>query len=260
MFHLMMPIKSIAFACLSSILSLGALAHAQGDKTNHIRFIALGERAVTKEEFPEGHLRVDPAPPKGSIFPREVALISGDQAIPFQLDLREFTKVLTMADSTEKLKVKLGETPTDANWFSELKPKSSLSLGVIFQNSAKKSWMDPRVFILKDDEKSFKPGDIRFVNVSENTVFIRLGQGKPFGLLSGKSSIKGLEVGGSRTQLGYLDGKSMKMLFENQIKVLEGQRVHCFFYTAEKDRGNGPVGFRLVIEEVPELLKLPGVQ
>ena len=58
----------------------------------------------------------------------------------------------------------------------------------------------------------------------------------------------------------YLDGKSMKMLFENQIKVLEGQRVHCFFYTAEKDRGNGPVGFRLVIEEVPELLKLPGVQ
>lgn len=252
--------QSIAFAFLSSILALGPLAHGQEDKPNHIRFIALGERAVTKSEFPEGHLRMDPAPPKGSILPREVALVSGDQAIPFQLDLRKFTKVLTMTGSTEKLEVKLGATPTGASWFSQPKPKSSLGLGVIFRDRAKMNWMDLKVLILKDDGKSFKPGDIGFVNVSENTVLIRLGKGKPFGLPSGKSSIKGIEAGGNRTQLGYLDGKSMEMLFENQIKVLEGQRVHCFFYTVEKARGNGPVGFRLVIEDLPEVLRLSEVR
>ena len=76
---------------------------------------------------------------------------------------------------------------------------------------------------------------------------------KPFGISPGKSMIKPAKAETFRIQLGCLDGKTMKLVFDNALKVSKGQRVQCFFYNTREPKLQGPVIFHHKFEEVPEV-------
>ncbi|MDB4445517.1 hypothetical protein N9156_04215, partial [Akkermansiaceae bacterium] len=101
--------------------SLAFAASAQDNPPKHIRFLALGELPVWREELKDG-VRKGIKPPEGSVPPAATALLSGDQAIPFKMTLRAFTNVLTMAPTTPKLEIRKGKDAAATPWLSTRKP------------------------------------------------------------------------------------------------------------------------------------------
>lgn len=242
-----------SFLSALGFCALAFSASAQDNPPKHIRFLALGELPVWREELKDG-VRKGIKPPEGSVPPAGTALLSGDQAIPFKMTLRAFTNVLTMAPTTPKLEIRKGKDAAATPWLSARRPAAPLSLGVLFRDPATMSWNNPKMLLLKDDPSALKPGEIRFVNVSDKTVLVKLGT-KAFGIPPGKTATKPIKEGRTPILVGYLDGKTQKEIWENQLKVLSNQRVQCFFYKAQNPRATGAVRFYFAPEPVPRVPK-----
>jgi len=243
---------------LTTFVSLAMLVpfvSAQDDEPKHLRFIPLGELPKLEELLPEGHL-LFLEPPSGSMPPESVSLVSGDSVIPFELNLRVFTDILTMNGATEGLGIKNGKTLESPFLLKAPKPVAPLSLGVLYADPAKLLWKKPKMLLLKDDASAFPASTVRFVNVSDKVVIVQLGgKGKrPFGIAAGGSSHKPFESGVTLIRVGYLtaDG-SQKVIWQNQIKILSNQRVQCFFYKAVPSPGKDAVKFHYVTETIPKL-------
>ncbi|MDA7908017.1 hypothetical protein N9062_03285 [Akkermansiaceae bacterium] len=249
--------------------SLALLAKAQENPPKHIRFLTLGERAPWREELVDG-IRKGLKPPPGSEPPEVTSLVSGDQALPFKMVLRAFTPVLTMAGSTENLEIRTGEGAGAAPWLTRPKPAAPLSLGVLYRDSTSMSWNNPQILLLKDDEASFRPGQMRFVNVSEKLLKIRLApvpadpterpQFETFAVEPGKVVIKPIQEGLNRIMVNYVEqglegGK--RLVWDNQFRVLSSQRVNSFFYKAQDAKATGPVRYRYAPEPMPKLPRPP---
>ncbi|MEN8772871.1 MAG: hypothetical protein ABF379_03100 [Akkermansiaceae bacterium] len=235
--------------------ALASAAGAQDNPPKHIRFLALGELPVWKETLENG-VRKGVKPPPGSVPPEETALLSGDQGIPFKMTLRAFTDILTIAPTTPKLEIRSGEGEAATAWLSKPRPAAPLSLGVLFRDPATMTWNNPKMLLLKDDPSSFKAGEIRFVNVSDKTVLVKLGK-TAFGIAPGKTAIKPIKEGVNPILVGYLEGNTQKEIWENQIKVLSKQRVQCFFYKAQDAKATGAVRFYFAPEPMPRIPKAP---
>jgi hypothetical protein len=195
-------------------------------------------------------------------------LVSGDQAIPFKMVLRAFTPILTMAGSTENLEIRTGEGASATPWITRAKPTAPLSLGVLYRDSNTMSWINPKLLLLKDDQTSFKRGQMRFVNISEKPLEIRLGavptdptQRIKFETLSvgpGEVKMTPVKEGLNRIIASYLDlgpEGGRREIWNNQFRVLSSQRVNCFFYKAQDAKATGPVRYRYAPEPMPKLPK-----
>ena len=249
------PMKRILLTALG-FYALASAASAQDNPPKHIRFLPLGELPAWKEELKDG-VRKGLKPPPGSVPPEDTALLSGDQAIPFDMTLRAFTKMLTMAPTTPKLEIRKGKETAATPWLSTSRPPAApLSLGVLFRDPATMSWDNPKMLLLPDDPSSFKAGEIRFVNVSDKTVLVKLGR-SAFGIAPGKTASKPIKEGKTPILVGYLEGKAQKEIWQNEIKVLSNQRVQCFFYKAQNPKATGAVRFHFAPEPMPKLPKAP---
>ena len=241
---------------LLTALGLCALASAASGQDNppkHIRLLPLGELPAWKEELKDG-VRVGIKPPPGTVPPEDTGLLSGDQAVPFKMTLRAFTDVLTLAPTTPRLEIRKGKDAGAATWLAKPMPAAPLSLGVLFRDPATMNWNNPKMLLLPDDPSSFKSGEIRFVNVSDKTVLVKLGK-KAFGIAAGKTAKMPISEGKTPILVGYLEGQVQKEIWQNEIKVLSNQRVQCFFYKAQNPRSTGAVRFHFAPEPMP---KLPG--
>ena len=235
------------------ICALASSVSAQDNPPKHIRFLPLGELPAWKEELKDG-VRKGLKPPPGSVPPEDTGLLSGDVPIPFKMTLRAFTDVLTIAPTTPKLEIRKGKDTSATPWITAGRPAAPLSLGVLFRDPATMSWNNPKMLLLKDDPSSFKAVQIRFVNVSDKTVLVKFGGGA-FGIAPGKTAIKSIKEGQNPILVGYLEGKTQKEIWENQIKVLSKQRVQCFFYKAQNPRATGAVRFYFAPEPMPRVPK-----
>ncbi len=251
-----MKIIVLALLCVTGISGLASFANAQENPPKYLRILALGERFPWKGQLKNGVI-VGQKPPKGAEPPKDTALVSGDQAVPFQLGLRTFTDVLTIAGSTKKLILRSGEKDAQTTWFSSPKPKASLSLAVLSPDPATMLWNNPRMLLLDDGPQSFKPGEIRFVNITDKAVLVKLGKAGTFKLSPGKTITKSIQVGATPALLGYMNGKTPTSIWENEIKVLSNQRVQCFFYKVRKPNQREEILSKIVQELVPQLPKPP---
>ncbi len=247
----------------------GGQQNVEENPPKYLRFITLGERAPWREELVDG-VRKGLKPPAGSEPPQLTSLVSGDQAIPFKMVLRAFTPILTMAGSTENLEIRTGEGASAAPWITRAKPTAPLSLGVLYRDSNTMSWNNPKLLLLEDDQTSFKPGEIRFVNISEKPLEIRLGavptdptERIKFEFLSvgpGEFKVISIKEGLNRIGVSYLERGSeggRRLVWDNQFRVLSNQRVNCFFYKAQDAKATGPVRYRYAPEPMPKLPKPP---
>ena len=89
--------------------------------------------------------------------------------IPFALNLREFTESFPVSGSIENLEV---QTREGKIWFSKPMPEASLGLAVLYADPETMKWDNPQMLFVKDDLESLKPGEIRFINVSDKTVLV----------------------------------------------------------------------------------------
>lgn len=235
----------------TSLLSLATAASAQDEPPKYLRFLPLGELPVWKEELKNG-IRMGKEPPPGSMPPKELALLSGGEVVPFQLTLRSFTGKMRMDGKTPGLAIKKGKGVDDPNWVTSAKPTAPLSLAVLYRDPATMKWDNPQIKVLPDDASSFKVKNIRFVNVSENLVLIKLNDGKGKGVKKGDSLIMPLKEGMNKIMVGYqaAGGKQVE-LWNNQIRVQSNQRVQCFFYKAQDARATGAVRFYYTQEPAP---------
>jgi hypothetical protein len=247
---------AVVILCFSAFLAMAPFARAQKNPPKHIRFLALGELWTWSETLDKKTRKGEPPPP-GANPPAATALVSGDQAVPFRFNLRSFTKLLTMAGSTPKLEIKAGTKEAYETWLSSPMPAAPLSLGVVYRDPATMLWNNPKFLLLKDDKDSFKPGQIRFVNVSNKVALVKLGN-DGFKLPPGKSVIKPIKVGSTPLMLGYQNGGEQVVLEQNTTRVLTNQRVQVFFFQArDPESSTGPVRTRQMFETVPKLPKAP---
>lgn len=238
-----------------SLSLLAPFAMSQEEEPKHLRFLALGQLPTWKEELIDG-IRQGQKPPPGTMPPSPLSLVSGDSVIPFELNLRTFSDIMTMKGATEGLGIRNGETPESPLLLKAAKPAAPLSLGVIFADPATMLWDKPKMLLLRDDADSFPIGNIRLVNVSDKVVIVQLGgeRSRPFGIAAGKSSIKQLQPGVNLIKVGYQTANGgQKQIWENQIRILPNQRVQCFFYKAVPQPGKDAVKFHYNTEPLPSL-------
>jgi hypothetical protein len=217
----------------------------------HLRFIALGELPPWKEKLVNG-IRIGVPPPRWSVPPNSNLLVAEDQSVSFELNLRSFTEILTVPDAGPQWVVKPVQGEASADWFRCPGPTASLTLGVLSPDPVTKKWDNPKILLLDDDARSFEAGEIRFVNVSDKIVLVKLGA-KHFGIGPERILVKPIGVGSHPVLLGYLDGQEQKLIWENQISVPEGQRVQCFFYNSGRPGVSRSVRSHIVTEPIPVL-------
>lgn len=244
---------------LAGLWALATPAMAQDEAPKHLRFIPLGERPVPKQRIKNNIRVLDPAPP-GTMPPQPVSLVSGGEVIPFDLSFSNFSKLLTMNGATKKLEIKKGEVPEGPSWIQSSKPSAPLSLGVLYADPKTMLWNKPKMLLLDDDGKSFPAGQMRFVNVSEKVIYVRIGgrRGQVFGLAPGKPTIRDLKVGVNLIKVISNNPQSNEpeeLVWESQFTINANQRVQSFFYKALPRKGAKPVKFQYSVETVP---KLPG--
>ena len=247
---------------LLTIIGLCALspsAMAQDEAPKHLRFFPIGGLPIWKETLKKGVREGDPHLP-GSVPPK-VSMVSGGKVVPLDLMLKVFTPLQTLAPSTKGLTLKDGLAPESPNWLRQAKPTAPLSLGVLLPNAADKLWFKPRMLMLDDDASSFPAGKIRFVNVSDKVVYIRIGgeRGRAFGVAPGKASKpRPVKIGSNSLKTIYRNGKGEDVtIWKNAIKVAANQRVQCFFCNTNAGKGKKSVEFHFLPEALPRLPKAP---
>jgi len=236
------------------LIALGAttLAHAQERVPNkHVRFIPLGELPVWKEDLKDG-IRVQRKAPVGALPPSRVSYTFGDEIKKLRFSLRSFSEMATFSGESKGILLKEGEGESAKPFLTASMPASTMSLGVLFRDNTKMSWENPQMLLLKDDAEAFPVGQMRFVNVSDKTVVVQIAGGKPFGLAPGKLTMKPVEEGKTAIKVGYVTANGgQKMIWQNNVKTLKGQRVQCFFYKAQGAKPRSAVKFHSVPESVP---------
>lgn len=250
----MNPLFPVTFA----LALLSGLLNAQDMPPKHFRFIPLGELPAWKEKLENG-IRVGQEPPAGSVPPKELSILSGeDTQIPFKVGLRSMTSVLTIPGETPALKISKGKVGAGQDWLTSRLPAGKLSLGVLYRDPTTMNWNNPKMMLLKDDASSFPAGNIRFTNVSDIMVIIQIGDwnAKPtpkvYGIRPGKTSMKPLKVGKNQIRVGYAGpGGSQRWIWSNQVRLLENQRIQGFFYKAQSKDPRNPVLFHFVPEPLP---------
>lgn len=221
------------------------------DQVQHLRLMTLGSLPIwgsgNSIPLPLGNEKFDVLPP-------EISLVSGDSLIPMKLAMRSFTGLVSIKPGVKELVFKKGRTFNSPEWFSVPKPVAPLSLGVLFRERGK-TWDHPRILLLKDDAESFPVGKIRFVNVSDKVIIVRMsgGKSKPFGIAPGGSSIRSVEEGLNEIEVGYQDVVgSSKLIWKNTIKVGVAERAQCFLFNAEPENSKTEATFLYFAEAVPK--------
>ncbi len=238
------------------LIALGTSSLAYGQKKDnppkHVRFIPLGELPVWAEDLKEG-IRVQRKAEPGA-KPPPVVTFTGTNAIKnLRLTLRSFSDLATFPGTAEGILLKEGKGAGGKAFLKSALPASALSLGVLFLDPANMTWEDAKIKMLPDDAKAFPPGNMRFVNVSDCTVVVQMAGVKPFGIKPGKTSLKPLKDGSTPIKVGYVpEGGGSKAIWQNNVKLLKGQRVQCFFYKAQGKNPRDAVKFHYVAENVPK--------
>lgn len=253
------PVRVIDFSHMKLLLLLIALvapftAYSQNKvPPKHVRFIPLGELPTWAEDIVDG-IRKQRKSPAGSVPPSLISYAGGDEPKNLRLSLRSFSGLASFPADSPGILLKEGGDFTGAEFLTTKLPASSLSLGVLFRDFETMTWGDPKLLMLPDDAQSFPLGQMRFVNVSDLTVVVKMGDGKAFGIAPGKVSMKPLEVGTTPIKVGYVpkEGGS-KAIWQNNVKLRSGQRMQCFFYKAQGKNPRSAVKFHFAPERVPAL-------
>lgn len=255
--------KALLLKITAATLFAGSLS-AQDVPPKHFRFIPLGELPVWKEELKDG-IRVGLAPPKGSMPPKDAAILSGDAPINLSLNLRAFTELVTISGDTPGLMLKQGKLGAQQDWFRSKMPTSTLSLGILYRDPANMTWEQPKMLLLNDTASAFPAGTVRFANVSDRNVLVQIGNpnARPtpriFGVKPGQSTSKPLKVGNNQIRVGYLAPGNRKVwIWTNQVRMLQNQRLQAFFYKTQGGaEARQPVKFHFTPELIPRLPQKP---
>jgi len=237
---------------------MSSLAQAQDDAPRkYVRFIPLGELPVWEEEFIDG-VRVQKPPPPGSLPPNTVTYSEGEELKILRLALRTPTDLATFLGSAEGIELKAGSGAGAKKFVKSGMPSKPFSLGVLFRDNAAMSWDKPVMVMLPDDSSSFPAGKMRLVNTSDKVVIVQMAGQRPFGIAPGKISIKPVKVGDTPIKVGYqtADGGS-KSIWQNVVKVGNGERVQCFFYKAQGKDPRNAVRFLSFPESLPKVPTRP---
>lgn len=252
--------KSLLLAAFTLTLPTGVLTAQEDVPPKRIRFIPLGELPVWKETLENG-IRVGQEPPPGSMPPKELSVLAGEEnLIPFRAGLRSMSEILTIPGNTPRLQINQGKIGAASPWLSTKLPAAPLSLGILYRDPAAMTWNNPKLFLLKDDPSSFPAGNIRFTNVSDTMVIVQIGDWNAprppsvYGIPPGQTSMKPLKVGTNQIRVGYAGpGGSKRWIWANQVRLLQNQRVQGFFYKAQGKDPRNPVLFHFVPEPLPKV-------
>ena len=251
--------KPIMKRILLLLVALGvtSLVSAQEKVPNkHVRFLPLGERPVWVDKLDRKRgVREQQASPPGSLPPSVVTYTQGERVKQLRFSLRGFSEVVTFPGSAEGILLKEGKDGAGKEFLKSRMPTSTKSLGVLFRDNADMTWHKAQMLLLPDDASSFPAGQMRFVNVSDRTILVKMEGAADFGVAPGKTTLKPLKAGSTSIKVYYpVPGRQPKQIWQNDVKLQSGQRVQCFFYKAQDALGKKPrsaVKFHYVPETAP---------
>lgn len=217
----------IALSLLATSMIVSSEEEKQTGKC--FRFIALGDRLKNVQELPH------PGPDSLTQLPPFSVLVSrskkSSEEVPILLN--QISPSVGFVDGTEVLKLWAKRDLEKGPWL-EVKPKGfDQSLGIIYRDEGCKNGYreKPKVLVVDDSAESFSAGKIRLVNTTDQIVWVRLGEKRPFALPPGKSGQAVVEDGKGSLTVGYLgeDGTA-KMIWKNMIVIKKGERMQGFVF------------------------------
>ncbi len=242
----------ISLAILS-LATAAASAQRNQDQRRHLRLVPLGEMPVWEEEFKDG-VRVQKAAKPGDLPPSEISVKRTDtEPLIRTLSLRQISDFLSVGPETPAIPLYEGKTPGDAPWIRvPLKKTSKRTLGLLFRQHDKMNWTNTKMLMLADDLEALPLGHIRFVNVSDMSVIVKIDKQQAFAIAPGKSKNLALPQSSTPVLLGYKskDGRIVR-IFENNMRIGTRQRIQGFFYKAQGKRVDQAVKFVSIPEAYP---------
>ncbi len=245
----------IIITFLLAFVFVGSL-HGQRrqEPRKYVRFIALGEAPPWKEKLENG-IRVQIPPPKWSLPPNPVSYKRGENEFKLKLPLRRVSKLARFGAESPIALYEGGIEEDKKPWISARQLSSRFSLGVMFRDPKAMTWENPKMLVLQDDARSFPVGYVRFINVSDVKMLVKLGEGEASRVLTvepGKSKIEALSEESTLMKLGFRKGRSQdRTLFSNVLKLTRGHRANVYLFKAQGEKPRIPVVFSIDQETPP---------
>lgn len=166
-------------------LILAGPAHAQDEKpTCRLRFLAVGNAPPWREEWRDG-IRYEVPPAPGTVPPRNLLLEgprAGGEFEEFGSVVLELGRVSGEVEVPAGRAVRLREKSAERPWLELPAPGEDGFLVILRRGGDGRSWFEARAQVVADD---FPAGGLRFVNASDRTLAVTLGEAK-VALVSGK--------------------------------------------------------------------------
>jgi len=207
-----------------------------------IRFLPVGDSPPFRQEVRNG-VRYELEPPAGSIPPRNVRLILGEEAhTDIRLRLGNISEPAILPKDLTRLPLLSLKDEEPLVWTTLNLPPAGDLLVVFFRAPAAKSWESPTARVISDAWDSFYEGDLRILNVSPAPVAAVLGK-KRFQVLPGKGVKHPIgTVSELPIQLAWKTARGEWRPFYNTALVQNrSERSHLILYRADGIRPRQPV-------------------
>lgn len=236
---------------LLTLLAMPTLAFAQADR-KFVRFIPLGELPVWDEELVDG-IRVQKPIQAGDMPPSTISAPAGDDNIQQQdISLGRASSKMTFGPNVGTLTLFEGKNGAGKQFLTSPMPTATHSLGVLFRDNANMTWLQPKMLMLKDDKDTFPANHVRFVNVSDLRALVKIGGKAAEVIKPGDSLLKPIKPGENPIVVGYYNKEGViQMIFQNSIRLIEGQRVQGFLYKGQGKEPRSEVKFISFPEPLP---------
>ena len=168
------------------------------------------------------------------------------------LRLKKATKQIVVPGGIAEIPIFEGAKGDGEAWAIVKLPETGNYLAVLVKKNA--DWGKVKTIVLKDDEKSFPEGAVRFCNLSKKEIAFKIGDQKAFPLKPGKQILKNGDISDSDFLIGAKnqDGAWKKIVLSQPPELKEGERLAVFIYDDEKDKRRFSCGFFMRVDSVPE--------
>lgn len=228
---------------LAGWLPLGAEEAPEKDPQRYVRFLAIGDMPPFRQEIRDG-VRYELEPPRGSIPPREIVPVFGDdgsgESVSIQLGRISGAVPMPAGDGG----LTLVKPESAAPWVSLKPPVQGDAFVVLWRRPGAATWDKPRAMVLPDDSS---PGNLLLMNLSAVTVAVVLDEER-LALPANRRVSRSFEPGKDRPlQIGLADTKGgLRRVHSTMLATNPGGRTLVFIYQADGPMPRQPVKVRVV--------------
>ena len=246
-------------AIAAALLAIPGLAQDEADgkpeaKKRSVRLLAVGDQPLFRADLRDGVLR-ERELADGVLPPAAVkAPIGKDKELSTQLLMGNFSRVLDVPGSLQKLRLRDALGEESKTWTEVMLPEGSDPLLILlWRDPELGKWTRARHLVLRDAPAAVPPGSLRVVNVTGGLAGVRIGdEEKTVALKPGLNVVRRSAAGKAlpvSVAVRGRDGEWLR-LFQGEVEPGRGERSLIVIYRSDGEAPRRPAKVKVLTDRV----------